>query len=220
MPLLDHFSPPLFPPKSWESFLLTWAAGMVGYLNERLPQQFIAEVQPRLGRHAERDIEESGLEPGGATIVVPTVFPDNIEVRVRDEYDCSQLRAVVLLATPVNKAHPAARRAFAAKCVTYLSQGVGLVAVDIVTTYRTSLHNALIDLMGCDSAFQSGEDLSLSATAYRPARRQERNLIDVWLNSLAIGGDLPRLPLALRGAGCLPLDLDTSYAETCRRNRL
>jgi len=50
--------------------------------------------------------------------------------------------------------------------------------------------------------------------------RQERNEIDVWPHLLTVGEVLPTLPLALRGHGCVPLDLEATYLETCRRSRL
>jgi hypothetical protein len=40
-----------------------------------------------------------------------------------------------------------------------------------------------------------------------------------WLYPLAVGLPLPVVPLYLRGHGCIPLDLDATYAETRRRVR-
>ena len=60
----------------------------------------------------------------------------------------------------------------------------------------------------------------LYAAAYRPVHRQVRNEIDLWCESLALGQPLPTLPLAVRGLASLPIDLEGTYAETCRRNRI
>jgi hypothetical protein len=60
----------------------------------------------------------------------------------------------------------------------------------------------------------------LHASAFRPVHRQERNEIDVWLTSLAVGRELPDLPLALRGDGIVRLELEHTYAEACARSRL
>ena len=38
-------------------------------------------------------------------------------------------------------------------------------------------------------------------------------------DALAVGGPLPTVPLYLRGHGCVPLDLEATYAETRRRVR-
>ena len=35
----------------------------------------------------------------------------------------------------------------------------------------------------------------------------------VWLVPLALGQPLPTLPLGLRGAGCVPLELESSYSR-------
>gem|GEM_PF-5535882 len=37
---------------------------------------------------------------------------------------------------------------------------------------------------------------------------------------LALGQPLPVLPLALRNAGVVPVDLETTYTEACQRSRL
>jgi hypothetical protein len=58
------------------------------------------------------------------------------------------------------------------------------------------------------------------ATAYRPAHRQERNEIDLWREPLAVGQPLPTLPLAVRGLGCLPIDLEATYMEAKQRGRI
>lgn len=43
------------------------------------------------------------------------------------------------------------------------------------------------------------------------------NDIDVWPTALALGQALPTMPLALRGYGCVPLDLEASYTEARQR---
>ncbi len=42
----------------------------------------------------------------------------------------------------------------------------------------------------------------------------------VWPASLAVGQNLPLLPLALNAEICLPLDLEASYSTACQRRRL
>jgi hypothetical protein len=96
---------------------------------------------------------------------------------------------------------------------------VGLVTVDIVTNRRFNLHNELIDVLKLGDPFTMATEVSLYAVAYRPVRRAEKNEIDVWSHPLSVGGELPILPLALRGARAIPLDLNTTYEEVCRRTR-
>src|SRR5690242_19043403 len=138
MPLLDHFHPPLFPQRSWESFHSRWANSIADALQQILPPRYFAEVQIHLGSRVEADVaefegpapaeEEPRNGPGGgvavqtwvppaATLVLPAVFPDEIEVQVRDERDDARLVGVVELVSPRNKDRAESRRAFAAKGV-------------------------------------------------------------------------------------------------------
>lgn len=63
-------------------------------------------------------------------------------------------------------------------------------------------------------------DSNLYAVAYRPVRRNQVEQIEMWPTSLAVGQSLPELPLALSGELCVPVDLEGTYAELCRRRRL
>jgi hypothetical protein len=243
MPLRDHFHPPLFPTRSPESFHTRWATAIGDALDRTLPRRYFAEVQAHLGTQVEADVAEfegpdepgEGLgngpagaggvalqtwAPPAATMVLPAVYPDDLEVQVFDERDASRLVAVVELVSPRNKDRPDARRAFAAKCAAYLQRGIGLVTVDIVTNRLSNLHNELIGLLGHGGPFTMAKEVATYAVAYRPARRQQANQTDVWAVPLAVGGALPTLPLALRGARAVPLDLEATYADACQRSRL
>ena len=44
--------------------------------------------------------------------------------------------------------------------------------------------------------------------------------MDVWTVPLTVGRPLPTLPLALRGANAVPLDLEATYTEARARSRL
>ena len=222
MPLLDHFHPPLYPQRAWESFHSRWANSIADELHRVLPQQYFAEVHIHLGGQVEADVAEFErvAEPQAAAIVMPAAFPDDIEVQVRDQTDDARLVAVVELVSPRNKDRDDSRRAFAAKCAAYLQRGVGLVVIDIVTSRQANLHNEMIRMMNWGDAFLMPAEALLYATAYRPVRRQEANQIDVWPSALAVGGTLPQLPLALRGGPAVPLDLEATYTDACQRSRL
>ena len=240
MPILDHFHPPLYPAHSWESFHMRWASVIADTLDRQLPRRFFAEVHTHLGTQVSADVAEfeqtaEGQEDGDgasggaavqtwappvATLVLPFVYPDDLEVRVLDERDDARLVAVVELVSPRNKDRPDARRAFAAKCAAYLQRGIGVVVADVVTTRQANLHNEFIDVLRLDGAFRQGTDVSLAALAYRPAHKDGQDQIDAWLVPLQVGGTLPVLPLALRGAGSVPLDLEATYTETRQRCRL
>jgi hypothetical protein len=54
--------------------------------------------------------------------------------------------------------------------------------------------------------------------------QQDLNLqpeqIDVWTAALAVGQPMPILPLVLNAEICLPIDLEATYTDACRRRRL
>jgi hypothetical protein len=243
MPLLDHFHEPLYPSHAWESFHTRWAVSLADDLQRQLPSpRYLAEVHIHVGPRVEADIAEfefpgavsgeivNGATSGGVAVqtwappvaaqTVAIVFPDDIEVQVFDLRDGKQLVAVIELISPGNKDRPEVRRAFAAKCVAYLQRGIGLINVDIVTSRSANSHNDVLALLSQAEGASMPEEVDLYAVAYRPARRGEENLLDLWPVPLAVGQPLPVLPLALRGAFFVPVDLETTYSEARQRSRL
>jgi Protein of unknown function (DUF4058) len=241
MPLLDHFHPPLLGRRHWEGFHGRWAAAMADGLNECLPDDYFAEFQVTLGTRVEVDVgtfrEQGGVDAaranGGAlavqtqlwapptpAAVLPALFPDNFEVQIFSNLAGPTLVAAIELVSPGNKDRAEARRAFAAKCAAYLQRAIGLILVDIVTSRHSNLHDDLMALLGHGSGFNFPAPVSLYATAYRPAHRDGKNEIDLWREPLALGQSLPTLPLAVRGLGCLAIDLEASYMEARQRGRI
>jgi len=153
-------------------------------------------------------------------LTMPAVFPDHIEVHVRDEHFDARVVAVVELVSPGNKDRPENRLAFAAKSAAYLQRGIGLITVDIVTNRHFNLHNELVPLLGLGSTYAMDEEAILYAVAYRPVRRGDANLIEAWTVALTIGAPLPVLPLSLKRFRPVPLDLEAAYEDACRRGRL
>ena len=240
MPLLDHFHPPLYPQRAWESFHSRWANSIADTLQRLLPPRYFAEVQIHLGSRVEADVAEfegaaapneeptkgsaDGVAlqtwaPPAATLVLPAVFPDDLEVHVRDERDDARLVAVVELVSPRNKDRPDSRRAFAAKSAAYLQRGIGVIILDIITSRQANLHNELMQLH-LGEPFALPAEVSLYAVSYHPVRRQENNQIDVWLARLALGNPLPVLPLGVRGFRAVPVDLEATYSDARERSRL
>lgn len=241
MPLLDHFHPPLSPQRHWESFHVNWAGAIADALNDRLlPDGYFAEEHARLGARVEIDVatfSDDGQPEGGngatstlstrvwspptPAFSVPVEFPDSFEVLVTRSEGGTTLVAAIELVSPANKDRALHRSAFAAKCASYLSDGISLVVIDIVTSRQSNLHNELMRLLSPD---RPGLELPAAATlyavAYRPVVREGTEQVDVWPEELRIGGSLPLLPLALDGETCLPLDLDVTYTVACERRRL
>lgn len=241
MPLLDHFHAPLYPTHSWESFHTSWAVEMMRHLNRRvLPKRYFAETQTHLGGRVEIDVptyqEEStrvsdsgnggvAVEtwaPPTTALEMPAVFPDEFEVKIFDTTrGGATLVAAVELVSPANKDRPEERRAFAAKCASYLQAGIGLVVVDVVTSYQANLHDELIDQMQQADAFRFPGATPQYTSSYRPMRLKEGDdRIRLWLNALAVGQRLPTVPLALLNGPILPLELELTYTEVREGSRL
>lgn len=242
MPLLDHFHPPLFPTRSWESIHAAWSTVIMFRLNTTLlPSGYFAETQVHIGGRVEVDVatleraaDDSPPRNGAAgvavaeevwapplpALVIPAVFPDEIEVQVFGSPTGAHLVAAIELVSPGNKDRPETRRAFAAKCGSYLQMGIGLVIVDVVTDRLANLHDELMRSMEQPAAFFFSDETVLYAVAYRPVRREGGDQIDCWPAPLAVGQTLPIVPLALRDGPTLPLDLETTYREACRSSRL
>ncbi|MDY3554517.1 DUF4058 family protein [Gemmata sp. JC717] len=236
MPLLDHFHPPLYPRRHWESFHVTWAGAIADALNEQLlPDGYFAEEQAHAGARVEIDVATFAdgetvarngtvatrtYAPPEPPVVVPAAFPDEFEVRVYGGEGDARLVAAIELVSPANKDRDTHRRAFAAKCAGYLAQGVALIVVDVVTNRTGNLHTLIFEVLGraADAGLPHGTDLY--TVAYRPLVRDGAEVIQAWPHALAVGGGLPTLPLALNAELCVPIDLEATYTAACARRRL
>jgi hypothetical protein len=238
MPLLDHFHPPLSTNHSWESFHSNWATRIADAVNAQLPAEFFAEEHTHFGRveidvatfeHERPAAHRNGSSvavaeprvwaPTTADVTVPAVFPDSFQVKVFNTTAGPTLVAVIELVSPGNKDRAEERRAFAVKSASYLHQGISLIIVDVVTNRGGNLHNETARTFSDDSRLMM-TDADLYAVAYRPVLREERSEIDVWMHRLAVGQSLPTLPLRLTGDLFVPVDLESTYTEACRRRRL
>jgi hypothetical protein len=245
MPLRDHFHAPWSEQNLWEGFHSAWVNTMVRDLNgSLLSPRFRALPQVHLGPFVETALatfeeEErsagSAPEPregapanGGTAVWAPPVavqtleveFPaqDVFEVRVYDDQRGMRLVAVVELVSPANKDRPEHRQAFAAKCAVDLREQVALVVVDVVTTRHANLHAELLALF---APAQVRPDLpDLYAVSYRMRKEKEKWRLDTWPVALAVGAQLPTMPLWLTSRLFVPLDLEKSYEETCRVLRI
>ncbi|MBI3412090.1 MAG: DUF4058 family protein [Planctomycetes bacterium] len=241
MPLLDHFHPPLSERRPWESFHATWASALADSLNqEALPAGYIALEQVRSGAALEINVaapSESGAtassEGGGtatatrtvwtpalAPMLLPAAFPPHCTIEIVASEGGRTLVAALEIVSPGNKDRPATRRQFAAKCATYLSRGIGLIVLDVVSSRQANLHNEMIELLGLDSAFAMAGSPKIYAVAYRPLQEAGVGRMETWPHPLSVGQSLPTLPLSLAADLCVALDLEAAYAEACQRRRL
>lgn len=229
MPLYDHFRPPLSLRRHWHAFHNAWSTYLASHLNDQLPHGYFAEANVQFG--IEIDVaawEEEGRVPGDAatgwtapapTQTVPvTLIGAVVEVLVFDREGGPTLVGAIELVSPANKDRPEHRDAFVSKCATYLQQGAGLVVVDVVTSRRANLHEAL--MLRVAPSGTAPLDADLYAVAYRLVERSGEPSLDLWEQPLDVGQALPTLPLWLRGGLCLPVDLGATYERTCREQRI
>lgn len=231
MPLLDHFHGEAEVEIPWPTMTQAWAVALVGWLNRTLPRdEFQALSDIRMGMHVEADVLEfrrdelpdpaHGSNGAVATraappavVTLPVEFPDEAEVEIRERRAGRPLVGVIELVSPANKDRDATRDTFVSKCVTYLSRGVGLVIIDVVTERHANLHNELVRAIGGGDAHVM-PDTPIYVSSYRPVHRRKTgaNEVEMWPFPAVIGQSIPTLPFWLKGGPEVMLDLEGTYA--------
>ncbi len=233
MVLLDHFRPPLNARRHWHSFHNAWATYIAADLNQSLPEGYFAEPNVQFGI----EIDVATFNETTQTVMtksfgnrrdwsVPApshTIPfqpasESVEISIFSNESGPTLAGAIELVSPANKDRPHHRQAFIAKCEMYLRQGLGLVVVDVVTGRKANLHDELLTRITSSGVLRSGADLY--ASAYHVLQLQEQPSLDIWLEPLAVGNELPTLPLWLPGGLCLPIALNVTYARTCLEQRI
>jgi hypothetical protein len=188
MPLYDHFHGPIAKAHEWETFYARWSVALADELNRRLPKRLIASAPLHLGPYISADVAERewltastetpvGSEsagangvalvtvpevevyaPPGTDLVMPATFPNEFRVEVRDTLKASRVIGVIELVSPANKKEADEREQFAAKCLSYLGKGIGLVLTDIVTERHKNLHNERVRIAEHDDRFLMPDD--------------------------------------------------------------
>jgi hypothetical protein len=235
MPLRDHFHPPLTNRRSWDWLHGGWPMTIASSLNRKLPERYVAGPQVHLGS-IEIDVaaydEGSGGEQqadGGVATAVwspprPTLAvvtepdADVYEVCIYENQENQRLVAAIELVSPSNKDRPEHRGDFIAKCVFMLRSGVSVSIVDVVTNRTANLYSELMMMLGhADPAVADGP---LYAATCRWTRSDDHRLLETWAHRLVIGQSLPTLPVWLDDGLAVPLELESSYEETCRSLRM
>lgn len=237
MPLLDHFHPPFKPTRHWESLHTTWISAIADELNRSsLPQGYFAEETVHPTARAEVDVatfeEENRQHEGGVAVVgmktwtpprptwtIPGTIYEGAELLVFQDDGGTRLVGAIELISPANKDRPEARRAFAAKCASILYAGASLIVIDVVTERLANLHNELMQIMSNDAAVCISTS-QLYSVAYRPVLRHEERQIEMWSRDLAVGKPLPELPLWIAPDVAVPVNLEMTYQDACRRRRI
>jgi hypothetical protein len=242
MPLFDHFHSQLDDIYTWETIHSAWAGEIAKSLNRILPPRFTALERQRFGIQLEVDIAtyEKGTSlmaasgNGSATALLeapvyapPEVrrtvaieFPDIVEVRVFMREGGSRLVGAIEIVSPGNKDRPEHRKAFIAKCASYLKDGVSVIIVDVVTSRHANLHDELMRFLDPDGADDFSDEPVLYSSAFRPVLREEHAELDIWTEHLEVGQALPTMPLRLVGDLFVPVDLESTYVVACHDRRM
>lgn len=247
MPLRDHFHLPVRRRVPWPSIHSGWIAELTGRLNELMPPGYLAldTVRFRGGLEIDVGAVEGEETPGGssgtnggsgggtavataqavytppaATGTAPFDYPEIAEVRVFSDPEGRQLVGAVEMVSPGNKDRGVKREAFIGKCLDILASGASLVIVDVVTDRHANLHNEIVRKFDGPLSLEMPGDANLYAAAYRPVTRGKKTEIDVWMNPLRVGDSLPTMPLRLIADYFVPVELEATYTEACRRRRL
>ena len=232
MPLRDHFTETIPKRFRWEGFHSLWAATMVRRLNRGLlPPGYHAEPRVRLGTLAEIDVgtrEEraaavrgsSAGSNGGVAVYSPPAPVLTIETDLSEEdlfevhvFD-GELVAAIELISPRNKDRPQSRHEFVVKCASLLKAHVSLVLVDIVTNRHANLFRDLLEYLEIRDLVNPLHG-HLYCCSLLPRGSNGHAKVDVWPEVLQVGAVLPRPPLWLRDDLAVPLELESTYEETC-----
>lgn len=206
MPLLDHFKPPLSLQRPWEGIHGAWVAAIATQLNhDLLPPDYFAMPL---------------VIAGSAPASHGSSKRDCYEVQVLLELHVRKLRVVIALICPRNKERPNARITFATRCAAYLQNGVAVAIIDIVTEPLANLHEEIRAMLDPSEQFSKSFSNALYAVFYRPNHDEAQSLLAIWPHTLKVGERLPTLPLWLDDNVCIPLDLERSYAATCKSLRI
>lgn len=237
MPLRDHFHSPSNRRPKWETVHGMWPALIALRLNSILPPEYRCELKVHLGTLVELDIAafqrddaagelplDSSEGTGSAwaaespTLLLETdeLSPAEYEVRVYDEGE--QLVAAIELVSPSNKDRPQSRKAFVDKCHAMLQQDVCVVIVDTVTSLTSNLYAELAERLGAKEPAIADSSIYAVTCRTRPGRRGVR--VEAWEHRLNVGSPLPTLPLYLTETLSVPLELESTYEETCRGLRI
>lgn len=202
-------------------FLAQWAAAAAAALNAQLPhgeERFVTETVSATRSQGAEAVAAPALAPVAPTHLAPARFTDHVGVNVVDTANGRRVAAAVLFVTPDNKADSDSALAFAVRAAGLMSGGAGVVVVDPLpgpASWATHLHS----LTGVYPITRRPRGADAPVLAVQPTVQDGAEQFAVWHHNVAPGGALPAVPVAVRGAAPLTLDLELTHAEAHERNR-
>ena len=206
MPLRDHFHFAMLGIASWEEVHGGWPMVIVQHLFGLLPKGYVAAPRVHLGPEMEVDVAayerstdlrsevvDHGNGQGGAATAVAAPPLPTLEIEGslpdQDEYEVRVYDA---------------------------TQNRQLVAaIEIVSPGNFNLYMELLDALGRSDPVFSPKPSSIYAVTCRGRSVRGRWRVESWEHVLEIGSPLPTLPLWLTESMYVPLELETTYENTC-----
>jgi hypothetical protein len=205
-----------------------WTIEFCRVLNAgRLPPGFTALTDQQIGGPIpdvltlHRRPTNPGKGEPGTGLAVATVpprarFVDEVEEdtyarranRIRIQHRHGQIVAVIEIVSPGNKNNRNALRAFVRKASDLIWQGIHLLVVDLFPPSERDpqgIHKAIWDEIA-DRPFELPANKPLTVVAYRAAP-----IKTAYVEPVAVGDDLPALPIFLTEEDYIPAPLEETY---------
>ncbi len=202
------------------AFLVSWSEVVADAVIAQLPADRFATKTDCTARTRSTEAVAALTAPveTAPTLLAPARFTDRVSVQVVDTLD-GNTAAIVLFVTPDNKADSDASLAFAVRAAGCMSSGAGVVIVDVLpgpASWATHLHS----LTGVYPITKRPRGTDSPILAVHPTVQNGSEQFAVWHHTVAPGAPLPAVPLAVRGAVHLKLNLEATYAEACAHGRI
>ncbi len=211
-----------------DALFRAWGRSVAAALNAQLAaagERFVAEPVCVSRAECAEQIERLGREPGFAAVAVPEPqfvasarFTERLGANVLDARHGRQTAGAVLFVGADNKADSDAALAFAVRAAALVSTGAGVVIVDALPgppSWATHLHS----LTGVYPIARRPRGADTPVLAVHPVVRDGGERYAVGYHSVAPGFPLPTVPLLVRGATHLSVDLEATYLEACQAAR-
>lgn len=128
--------------------------------------------------------------------------------RIRIHHRHGEVVAIIEIVSPGNKGSRAALKAFVAKTSDLIWQGIHLLVIDLFPPSDRDpqgIHKAIWDEIG-ERPFELPTDKPLTVAAYRAAPVKA-----AYVEPLAVGDELPELPIFLTDEEYVPAPLEVTY---------
>lgn len=128
--------------------------------------------------------------------------------RIRIQHRHGEVVAIIEIVSPGNKSSRNALQAFVRKAADLIRQGIHLLVVDLFPPSERDpqgIHKAIWDEI-VDNPFELPPDKQLTVVAYRAALTRT-----AYVEPVAVGDDLPGLPIFLTDDEYIPAPLEETY---------